>query len=564
MSAIIDQIVAVIRGARYGRDVRESIAHGIEVIDDVAEGARDSATASATDAQNYAHSADQSASNAHTSEVNANGSATTASNKATEAESWAVGGTGSRSGEDTNNAKYWSEQAQGAVTGVTSFNGRIGAVVPTNGDYSINQISNNGASGQVPLSDGNGGWTMGTPSTVGDLDDLSDVNITSPSDGQTLVYDSANQKWANGFGGVNVAPVFDETVAYKRGDYVTYNGNTYWFKYDKTAGTWDGTKVEQQYAMGARVTAGKKSGTTLGLWATAEGGQATASGDYSHAEGSQTTASTIYCHAEGQNTVASNQAAHAEGTSTKAQHRHSHAEGHGTQTGADCQHVQGEYNVGKSTTLFEIGNGTADNASSRSNAFEVDTSGNVVASGTITDGNGNVLGGGVNRKDIAYVESGTTASRSYSVGQLVYVSDTLYRVSSAIQNGQPFTVGTNIVTTSVGDELSSINSNLTWQSVNLPTPSTSGDYTFLTFDTTSTYPKEMFIRGYVGTNSSGNRFAIGLSALRYYAPSSATNVPFFAPADGVLRYFYLTVRSNQILLQWKTSANITVEFVGMR
>lgn len=120
MSAIIDEIVALIRGARYGRDVRESIAHGIEVIDDVAEGARDSATASATAAQNYAHNADQSASNAQTSETNASASAMTASQKATLSESWAVGGTGTRTDEDTNNAKYWSEQAQGAIDELSS------------------------------------------------------------------------------------------------------------------------------------------------------------------------------------------------------------------------------------------------------------------------------------------------------------------------------------------------------------------------------------------------------------------------------------------------------------
>lgn len=124
--------------------------------------------------------------------------------------------------------------------------------------------------------------------------------------------------------------------------------------------------------------------------------------------------------------------------------------------------------------------------------------------------------------------------------------------------------GTSLQSDNVQGAISEIDSNLTWQSVNLPTPSTSGKYTDLTFDTTSTYPKEMFIRGYVGTNSSGNRFAIGLSALRYYAGNSATNVPIFAPKDGVLRYFYLTVRSNQILLQWETSDNITVEFIGMR
>lgn len=58
----------------------------------------------------------------------------------TYAESWAVGGTGTREGEDTNNAKYWSEQAQGAVAGVASFNGRTGAVVPATGDYKSEMI----------------------------------------------------------------------------------------------------------------------------------------------------------------------------------------------------------------------------------------------------------------------------------------------------------------------------------------------------------------------------------------------------------------------------------------
>lgn len=56
------------------------------------------------------------------------------------AESWAVGGTGTREGEDTNNSKYWSEQAQGAVSGVASFNGRTGVVVPATGDYKSEMI----------------------------------------------------------------------------------------------------------------------------------------------------------------------------------------------------------------------------------------------------------------------------------------------------------------------------------------------------------------------------------------------------------------------------------------
>lgn len=56
-------------------------------------------------------------------------------------ESWAVGGTGTRTGEDTNNAKYWAMAAQGAAGGgVSSFNGRSGAVAPQTGDYTAAMV----------------------------------------------------------------------------------------------------------------------------------------------------------------------------------------------------------------------------------------------------------------------------------------------------------------------------------------------------------------------------------------------------------------------------------------
>lgn len=57
------------------------------------------------------------------------------------------------------------------------------------------------------------------------------------------------------------------------------------------------------------------------------------------------------------------------------------------------------------------------------------------------------------KTDIATVESGTTASRAYSVGELVYVSGTLYRVKTAITSGATFTVGTNIEVTNVSNKL---------------------------------------------------------------------------------------------------------------
>ena len=57
------------------------------------------------------------------------------------------------------------------------------------------------------------------------------------------------------------------------------------------------------------------------------------------------------------------------------------------------------------------------------------------------------------KTDIATVESGTTASRAYSVGELVYVSGTLYRVKTAIASGATFTVGTNVEVTNVSNAL---------------------------------------------------------------------------------------------------------------
>lgn len=75
--------------------------------------------------QSYMTAAQESASNAATSETNAGtyrdqaqGSATAAASSASEAsakstlsESWAVGGTGTRQGEDTNNSKYFAQQS---------------------------------------------------------------------------------------------------------------------------------------------------------------------------------------------------------------------------------------------------------------------------------------------------------------------------------------------------------------------------------------------------------------------------------------------------------------------
>lgn len=76
-------------------------------------------------AYGYKGDAAQSATNAGTSETNAglsataaSGSATTAGQKATLSESYAVGGTSTRTGEDTDNAKYYKEQCEQIAAGM--------------------------------------------------------------------------------------------------------------------------------------------------------------------------------------------------------------------------------------------------------------------------------------------------------------------------------------------------------------------------------------------------------------------------------------------------------------
>lgn len=165
------------------------------------------------------------------------------------------------------------------------------------------------------------------------------------------------------------------------------------------------------------VTAGKKSGTTLGNDATAEGSNTTASGLNCHAEGSNTTASASNTHAEGNRTTASSSNAHAEGSQTtasaaqahaeglsttasgdyshseglsttasgnashaegslcEAAGSHAHAEGTWTKASSHDQHAEGKYNVEDTngTYVHIIGGGTSDNA--RKNIFTVDWNG---------------------------------------------------------------------------------------------------------------------------------------------------------------------------------------------
>lgn len=106
-----------------------------------AQTAKADAEAANTSAQSAKTAAESAKSAAAGSAQSAGASAQSAQASSKLSESWAVGGTGTRTGEDTNNAKYWSEQAQNAAGGgVSSFNGRAGAVAPQIGDYTAAMV----------------------------------------------------------------------------------------------------------------------------------------------------------------------------------------------------------------------------------------------------------------------------------------------------------------------------------------------------------------------------------------------------------------------------------------
>ena len=135
------------------------------------------------------------------------------------------------------------------------------------------------------------------------------------------------------------------------------------------------------------INVGRKAGTIVGHFSTAEGQATTASSLCSHAEGDQTTASGNFSHSEGEKTKAIGAYSHAEGCGTEANGTASHAGGRETTAFGDYSHTSGyytkalhnyeaaygKYNESNDDTLFSIGDGTADDA--RHNAFEITTTG---------------------------------------------------------------------------------------------------------------------------------------------------------------------------------------------
>lgn len=197
------------------------------------------------------------------------------------------------------------------------------------------------------------------------LDGLSDVTITSATDGQVLTYD--NGVWIN-----NTVP-----DASTKMDKINPTG-TGSFSLNRRSNS---TVGNNSFAEGSyTVASGEQSHS--------EGYQSEATGDWSHAEGYSTVASNYATHAEGASTVASGNRSHAEGESTVASNYAAHAEGNHTIAASAYQHVSGTFNIADSLSQYaEIvgnGNGIEGDPSERSNARTLDWQGNEILSGNLT------------------------------------------------------------------------------------------------------------------------------------------------------------------------------------
>jgi hypothetical protein len=112
-----------------------TVIYSVSTSTDNAKYYKEQAANSASTASTKATQASTSATNAANSASTASTKATQAGNSATLSESYAVGGTGTRPGEDTDNAKYYKDQMAAYLSGIYHFIGSVNsyADLPTMG-----------------------------------------------------------------------------------------------------------------------------------------------------------------------------------------------------------------------------------------------------------------------------------------------------------------------------------------------------------------------------------------------------------------------------------------------
>ena len=200
-----------------------------------------------------------------------------------------------------------------------------------NGITSIEKTSSSGVVDTYTIS-----YTKKGPDTftitnggISNIDELDDVTIETPSNGDMLIYNSTTEKWVN--------------------DHNT-KMNT------------NGSNAESEVEFSGAFTVGsRKENSEIGTNSFANGMNVEASGDYSHAEGETYSgffpdpndpthyiygtrylvASGEASHAEGQGTSSTGVASHSEGIDSSASGNHSHAEGNNCVAAGESSHAEG-------------------------------------------------------------------------------------------------------------------------------------------------------------------------------------------------------------------------------
>ena len=116
-NGIVAQATAQANAAAQSAGIASASAQTAQSAASSAGTAASTASSAARTASTAAEAASGSASQASAAATAAAGSAAGAETASKTAQSWAVGGTGTRPGEDTDNAKYWAEQAQAVAGG---------------------------------------------------------------------------------------------------------------------------------------------------------------------------------------------------------------------------------------------------------------------------------------------------------------------------------------------------------------------------------------------------------------------------------------------------------------
>ncbi len=313
-------------------------------------------------------------SKAESASRNADTAAAEAGSNATLSRSWAVGDTGARPGENTDNSKYYYQQSKsiydnfsqaGTVTGVkgnaeTTY--RTGNVNLTAANVGAVNKGGDTMPGRLNFS-GYGEIRFITPDVTGGHARgmfFMDKNGTDTWGG-IGVYGSAGILQGIYIGAGTVYPwdssyglrISDTHIKWKNSNLVTENSGT---AKEAVKATQDGNgnNIVNTYAKKSNygddeINVGRKAGTKVGNYSSAFGADAVASGDFSLAEGI--------------NTIASGECSHAEGDETKAQNYASHAAGKYNKdmsSGGNWDNQTGD--------AFVVGNGTGNGFS---NAFRV-------------------------------------------------------------------------------------------------------------------------------------------------------------------------------------------------